>query len=138
MARPVVRLQGSIQRLCFNGQPTQITTYDWDDFNINTARAACKVRLPDNAEIALSKWTGPKRTRTYPLAKVYDTYSHSGKVVTVIPILKDEGKRERKNDTNLDRVNFITLSWMNLMGVYVILAWYSDAEKKDSYRITRQ
>lgn len=138
MARPVVRSQGSIQSLRFNGQPTQLPTYNWDEFNINTARPACKVRLANGTEIALSKWTGPKRTRTYPLAKVYDTYSHGGKVITVIPILKDEGKGERQNDTNLDRVNFITLSWMNLMGVYVILAWYCDADKKGDYRITRQ
>lgn len=138
MTRPVVHLQGSIQSLRFNGQPANLPIYDWGEFDINTARPACKICLPDGAEIAVSKWTGPKRTRTYPLAKVYDTYSHSGKVVTVIPILKDEGRGERENDTNLDRVNFITLSWMNLMGVYVILAWYCDADKKDAYRITHQ
>ncbi|MCS7079920.1 MAG: hypothetical protein NZ585_07700 [Chloracidobacterium sp.] len=138
MPRPVIRLQGLVQSLRFCGQPTELPVYDWSGFDINNARPACKVRLPDGAEIALSKWTGPKRTRTYPLAKVYDTYSHSGKIVTVIPIIKDEGKGERENDTNLDQVNFITLSWMNLMGVYVVLAWYSDASKKDSYRITHQ
>lgn len=138
MSRPVVRLQGSIQSLRFNGQPATLPNYEWSDFNINAARSPCKVRLADGAGLAVSKWTGPKRTRTYPLAKVYDTYSHSGKIVTVIPIIKDEGRGERENNTNLDRVNFITLSWMNLMGVYVILAWYCDADKKDNYRITRQ
>ncbi|MDW8320223.1 MAG: hypothetical protein RMM08_02560 [Armatimonadota bacterium] len=138
MPRPVVRLQGSIQSLRFCGQPVSLPIYDWSGFDINNCRFTCKVRLPDGTEIALSKWTGPKRTRTYPLAKVYDTYSHGGKIITVIPIIKDEGKGERENDTNLDRVNFITLSWMNLMGVYVILAWYNDASKKDAYRITRQ
>ncbi|MFN4032609.1 MAG: hypothetical protein ACK4ME_03155 [Fimbriimonadales bacterium] len=138
MARRVVRLQGSIQSLCFRGQPAALATYDLSDFDINKAYPACKLRLDNSAEIALSKWTGPKRTRTYPLAKVYDTYSHCGKVVTVIPILKDEGVGERKNDTNLDRINFVTFSWMNLMGVYIILAWYSDATRKDDYRITNQ
>ena len=138
MARGVVRLQGSIQSLRFTGQPTSLPTYQWSDFDINLARPACKVRLDDGAEIAVSKWTGPKRTRTYPLAKVYDTYSHCGKVVTVIPILKDEGAGERKNDTNLDRINFMTFSWMNLMGVYIILAWYSEATRKDNFKITKQ
>lgn len=138
MSRPVVRLQGAIQSLHFRGQPADLPTYNWDEFDINAARSACKVRLPNGTEIALSKWTGPKRTRTYPLARVYDTYSHGGKIITVIPIIKDEGKGERQNDTNLDRVNFITLSWMSLMNVYVILAWYSDASKKDNYRITHQ
>lgn len=138
MPRRVVQLQGCIQNLCFRGQPTNLPLYDWKEFDINRARSACKVRLPDGTEIALSKWTGPKRTRTYPLAKIYDTYSHGGKIVTVIPIIKDEGKGERKHDTNLDRVNFITLSWMNLMNIYVVLAWYDKACKKDNYRITAQ
>ncbi|GBC92213.1 hypothetical protein HRbin15_00678 [bacterium HR15] len=138
MRRPIIRLRGCIQSLSFRGQPVELTTYDWERFDINTASRACKVRLPSGTEIALSKWTGPKRTRTYPLAKVYDTYSHGGKIVTVIPIIKDEGKGERRNDTNLDRLNFITLSWMNLMNIYVVLAWYCDAKKKDRYRITDQ
>ncbi|MCX7925518.1 MAG: hypothetical protein N2554_06890 [Fimbriimonadales bacterium] len=138
MHRPVIRLQGRIQSLSFRGQQTCLPLYDWSEFDINTAKSACKVRLPDGAEVALSKWTGPKRTRTYPLAKVYDTYSHSGKIISIIPIIKDEGRGERQSDTNLDRVNFITLSWMNLMNIYVVLAWYCDARKKDDYRITGQ
>jgi hypothetical protein len=88
----------------------------------------------DGTAIALSRWRGPKRTRTYPLASVYETYSfRSGKIITVIPIIKDEGA-----DTNLDRVNFITLSWMSLMNVYIILAWYVSAKKKSRTRITEQ
>lgn len=91
-----------------------------------------------NNFIAISRWTGPKRTRTYPLAKVYDTYTHSSKIVTVIPVFKDEGKGERRHDTNLDRITYTTFSWMNLMNVYIILAWYDNASKKDDYRITHQ
>ncbi len=132
MARPVIRLRGTIQSLRFNGQPASLPIYGWDAYDVNTASPACKVRLSDESVVAVFRWTGPKRTRTYPLAKVYDTYSHSGKVITIIPILKDEGIGERENDTNLDRVNFITLSWMNLMGVYVILAWYCSATKKQA------
>jgi hypothetical protein len=138
MKHPIIRLRGRIQNLSFHGQPTELPIHEWDAFDINTARPACKVRLPAGAEIALSKWTGPKRTRTYPLAKVYDTYSHTGKIITVIPIIKDEGKGERQNDTNIDRVNFITFSWMNLMNIYVVLAWYCDARRKDPFRITAQ
>ncbi|MDW8106684.1 MAG: hypothetical protein RMK45_04290 [Armatimonadota bacterium] len=101
MSRPVVRLQGAIQSLHFRGQPANLPTYNWDGFDINTARSACKVRLPNGTEIALSKWTGPKRTRTYPLARVYDTYSHGGKIITVIPIIKDEGKVNAKTTQTL-------------------------------------
>lgn len=39
---------------------------------------------------------------------------------------------------NNDRINFITLSWMNLMNVYVVLAYYVDADKVDDNRITNQ
>ncbi|MFN3360990.1 MAG: hypothetical protein ACK421_06155 [Pseudanabaenaceae cyanobacterium] len=124
MTRPIVYLQGEIQDLHFRGQPANLVVYDWADFNINTVKPACRVRVAAGAEIALSKWTGPKRSRTY---------SHSGKIITVIPIIKDEGA-----DTNCDRVNFITLSWMNLMNVYIILAWYSDAAKKSQNRLTQQ
>ncbi|MDP3770973.1 MAG: hypothetical protein Q8R16_01590, partial [bacterium] len=56
----------------------------------------------------------------------------------VIPVIKDEGIGAARNKSNNDRVNFITLSWMNLTNVFVILAWYPEAEKKDEYRITGQ
>ena len=127
-------LQGKIENLRFRGQESELPVYSWDEFDINRVKPACKVALQDGTTIALSRWKGPKRTRTYPLASVYDTYSfRSGKIITVIPIIKDEGK-----DTNLDRVNFMTLSWMSLMNVYIILAWYASARRKNETRITDQ
>lgn len=137
--KPVpIHLKGFIQSLTFRGQPVDLPQYDWKEFDINRAAPACKMQMPDESLIALSRWSTPKRTRTYPLARVYDTYSHNGKIITIIPIVKDEGRGKRRNDTNLDRVNFITLSWMNLMNVYVILAWYEQAERVDDYKITNQ
>ncbi|MCS6959081.1 MAG: hypothetical protein RMK91_03430 [Pseudanabaenaceae cyanobacterium SKYGB_i_bin29] len=133
MARPILRLKAKIEALHFRGQLSNLVEYDWDNFHINIAKPACKIRFSSGAEIALSKWRGPKRTRTYPLAKVYNTYSHSGKTITVIPIIKDEG-----GDTNLDRINYTTLSWMNSMNIYIILAWYSEAKEKDGKRLTNQ
>ena len=43
-------------------------------------------------------------------------------------------------DTNNDRINFITFSWMNLLNVYIVLAWYDDAKIKarTTNRITDQ
>ncbi len=132
--KSLIVLQGKIQCLSFHGQPSELPVYRWEEFDINSAKPACKVEFSDGTTIALSRWTGPKRTRTYPLASIYDTYSfRSGKIITVIPVVKDEGK-----DTNLDRVNFITLSWMSLMNIYIILAWYVSAKKKTDYRITDQ
>ena len=40
----------------------------------------------------MSWWVSPKRTRSYPYARVYDSLSFPGRKVTVIPIIKDEGK----------------------------------------------
>lgn len=128
-----IRLEGYIESLSFRGQSAELPEYLLEKFDINTCKPACKVIMPNGDAIALSRWSGPKRTRTYPFARIYDTYSHGGKIVTVIPIVKDEGQ-----DTNLDRVNFITLSWMNLMNIYVILVWYQDAEKENEKRITKQ
>jgi hypothetical protein len=46
---------------------------------------------------------------------------------TVIPVLKDEGL-----DGDLDRIQFSTISWMNLLNVYVVLGYYADARKNMS------
>jgi hypothetical protein len=42
-------------------------------------------------QIAVSWWVSARRTRTYPYVRVYDSLSFSGKKVTIIPIIKDEG-----------------------------------------------
>lgn len=39
--------------------------------------------------IGYSKWVSPKRTRSYPFARIYNTY-HLPKKVTIIPVMKDE------------------------------------------------
>ena len=89
---------------------------------------------------AVSKWKGPKRTRTYPFANVYDTLSScGGKTVTIIPIVKDEGA----DSQNMDYLQWDTIQLMSLLNVYVILAYYIDAEPnlrdaKKPNRITNQ
>ena len=62
---------------------------NFDNFDINTIPSYC---LIDNkgTNFAISKWVSPKRTRSYPFERVYNTLSVSKKV-TVIPIIKDEG-----------------------------------------------
>ncbi len=44
--------------------------------------------------------------------------------LTVIPILKDEGL-----DGDLDRIQYSTISWMNLLNIYIILGYYDTAIK---------
>jgi hypothetical protein len=116
----------------------KLNEYKLTNFDINNASASGIVEINSKNKIAYSKWVTPKRTRSYPFARIYDTYNFGGKRITIIPIIKDEGIGASKNKSNNDRINFITLSWMNLTNVFVILAWYSDAEKKNKYRITNQ
>lgn len=86
-------------------------------------------------QIVLSWWVTPKRTRSYPYARVYDSLGYQGKKVTVIPFVKDEGK-----EGDRDFLQWDTISLMSLLGVYTIVSYYSNAEKSSRYRhkITNQ
>lgn len=65
----------------------KLEVVNFANFDINNCPSSClisdKVRL-----FAISKWVSPKRTRTYPYERVYNTLNHSKKI-TVIPIVKD-------------------------------------------------
>lgn len=84
---------------------------------------------------AVSWWVSPKRTRSYPYARVYNTLSFSGKKVTIIPVIKDEGKRGDR-----DYLQWDTISLMSLLDIYVILGFYDKAEKSPRFesKITKQ
>lgn len=106
-----------------------------DFIDINTLPSKCLVNF-NNKLFALSKWVSPKRTRSYPYARVYDTFnSNASKIVTVIPLIKDEGA-----NGDMDYLQWDTISLMSLLNVYVIIAFYDKAEihpyKKD--KITNQ
>ncbi|MCM8803573.1 MAG: hypothetical protein NC827_09785, partial [Candidatus Omnitrophica bacterium] len=75
-------------------------------------------------EVAVSWWVSPKRTRSYPYARVYDTLGFTGKKITIIPFVKDEGANGDR-----DFVQWDTISLMSLLGVYVILAYYVRATR---------
>lgn len=97
--------------------------------------ASFLLRFPDSSRVAVSTWVSPKRTRSYPFARVYDTYGFQGKKITLIPVYKDEGF-----DGDRDYLQWDTVSLMSLLGVYVILGFYVYAEKKPDYpnKITNQ
>lgn len=92
------------------------------------------LKITPQSEIAISWWVSPKRTRSYPYARVYDTLNFPGKKVTIIPIIKDEGKKGDR-----DFIQWDTISLMSLLGVYVIIGYYVKAERSDNYKnkITR-
>lgn len=45
----------------------------FDFKNINALPSKCFINF-NNKTFALSKWVSPKRTRSYPYARVYDTF----------------------------------------------------------------
>ncbi|MEH2211706.1 hypothetical protein [Nostoc sp.] len=93
-----------------------------DVFDVNKERGYGLIQSP-TTEIAYSKWVSPKRTRSYPFARIYNTYN-SSKVITIIPVIKDEGK-----DGDIDKIQYSTISWMNLLNIYIVLAYYETAKK---------
>lgn len=93
------------------------------------------LKVDKGNQVAVSWWVSPKRTRSYPYTRVYDSLGFSGKKVTVIPILKDEGK-----EGDRDFLQWDTISLMSLLGVYVIISYYADASRSSRYehKITNQ
>ncbi len=110
-----------------------LTEVSIEDFNINSAKSSVLV-LSEQNRFAVSRWVSPKRTRSYPYERVYNTFSIS-KRITVIPIVKDEGAAGDR-----DFLQWDTVSLMSLLDVYVILAYYETAEKHRSRinKITNQ
>lgn len=100
-----------------------------------SARGAFGLSVGNDRTIALSRWVSAKRTRSYPYARVYDTLGFPGKRITIIPIMKDEGI-----EGDRDFLQWDTISLMSLLGIYVIIAFYIDAENSSRYRgkITKQ
>ncbi len=99
-----------------------LAMFDFNDFNINELPANCLINF-DGFSFGLSKWVSPKRTRSYPYERVYNTLG-TAKRITVIPIIKDEGKNGDR-----DFIQWDTVSLMSLLDVFVVFAYYKSAEK---------
>ncbi|MDR2192148.1 MAG: hypothetical protein LBO62_04655, partial [Endomicrobium sp.] len=50
----------------------ELQDIDFDKFDINLAASSCIVR-DKNHSFAVSKWVSPKRTRSYPYERIYNT-----------------------------------------------------------------
>jgi len=90
------------------------------------------VRVRNNL-LAISRWVSPKRTRSYPYVRVYETLGHKNRI-TIIPLVKDEGIGGDR-----DFLQWDTVSLMSLLGVYVMIAYYTTAEPnpKPEYQKTK-
>lgn len=103
---------------------------DGGNFDINEMPSACLL-IDDKHVFAVSKWVSPKRTRSYPFERVFNTLNVSKKI-TVIPVVKDEGASGDR-----DFIQWDTVSLMSLLDVFVIFAFYERAERKNR-KITNQ
>ncbi len=138
MATSNIRIYGEIKgvkyRLFLNNKHLNRFTFNKLDEVLSENTSFILIVNNEN-EFAISWWVSPKRTRSYPYARVYDTLGFSGKKVTIIPIMKDEGK-----DGDRDFLQWDTISLMSLLGVYVIVGYYIKADKSSQYenKITNQ
>jgi len=113
----------------------KLKEFSVDDFiSGKPARTANYVLNYKDNSFGISQWVSPKRTRSYPYARVYDTMSKQIRV-TIIPFIKDEGF-----DGDRDFIQWDTVSLMSLLNVYVLLGYYQKAEKNPKYenKITNQ
>jgi hypothetical protein len=131
-----LKIDAKIENLKYNPILCQeLKTFGIDDFISGTAFHHASFLLSyNNNSFGISHWVSPKRTRTYPYARVYDTMDARTRV-TIIPFVKDEGKQGDR-----DFIQWDTVSLMSLLGVYVILGYYTKAEKNPEYqhKITKQ
>ncbi len=101
---------------------SKLSEFDIEDFNINDLPASAVVK-DGSFFFGISKWVSPKRTRSYPYERIYNTLGNAKKI-TVIPIIKDEGKCGDR-----DFIQWDTVSLMSLLDVFVIFAYYKNAEQ---------
>lgn len=91
-----------------------------EGFDINKAQPAVTVRSGETV-VAVSKWVSPKRTRSYPYERVYNTLPYPNRAA-VIPVVKDEGTRGER-----DFLQWDTAMMLSLLDVRLVLAYYNAA-----------
>lgn len=142
----VLHFEGFIKNVSYTAYATSkditgkdLRVFDLNTFDINLVPTSGLIRTrAGEGIIGYSKWVSPKRTRSYPFERIYNTYNAS-KILTVIPIIKDEGA-----DGDIDKIGWMTFLWMNLLNIYIVLAYYESAEKNSSkkqghrQKLTRQ
>ena len=67
---------------------SELKDFEIKDFNINNLPSSSIIK-DGGFSCGISKWVSPKRTRSYPYGRIYNTLGQAKKI-TVIPIIKDE------------------------------------------------
>jgi hypothetical protein len=132
-----MNIEAEIEKISYRPQMCEpLSVFRIEDFKSGQAfkRGCFLLEYSKQESIAISHWTSPKRTRTYPYGRVYDTLSIDNRV-TIIPFVKDEGI-----DGDRDFLQWDTVSLMSLLKVYVIPAFYKTAKKssRNPHKVTAQ
>lgn len=130
-------IQAEIEKVSYHPQMCEpLPVFRIEDFKSGRAFKRGRFLLEYSAQesFAISHWTSPKRTRTYPYGRIYDTLNIDNRI-TIIPFVKDEGI-----DGDRDFLQWDTVSLMSLLKVYVIPAFYKTARKspRNPKKITGQ
>lgn len=116
---------GIIKNVNYDPQlTTDLPTYDFSVFDVNTATPQGVIKLP-HERLGYSIWDSPIQTKSYPFARIYNTYQSINRRITIVPVLKDNGA-----DGTLEYIQYSTLSWMNLANVYIVFAYFDKASKR--------
>lgn len=119
-----VEVSAEIERIIYKQFVNDsLREYKLENFDINKSPGAF-ILSGEKEKIAVSRWISPKRTRSYPYERVYDTLAFSGKKIAIIPVVKDEGLGGER-----DFLQWDTISLLSLLNVHVVLAYYNQAEK---------
>jgi len=133
----IIKIQAEIKEIKYHYtlQRSSSNIYSINDIISGYAFRDAVFRLKlDNNIYGISQWVSPKRTRSYPFARVYDT-GGIDKKITIIPLVKDEGSRGDR-----DYLQWDTISLMSLLNVNVIICWYDKAKVSSRFpnKITLQ
>ncbi len=86
----MLKFKGTIHEI--NYSPTickELELFQDTDLRANNlARRAALILQYRQNEYALSQWVSPKRTRSYPYSRVYDTFGYKNRIA-IIPFVKD-------------------------------------------------
>ena len=117
-----------------------LKTVDIKGFNINECPAYCLVR-DNNNSFAVSKWVSPKRTRSYPYERVYNTLNISkkitvnGKKMKSKAVLKLTSKKIEKEITSeheiWDRGDLLLINDFSQKQMRLVNALLDEAEEND-------
>ncbi len=101
---------------------SELQSYDFSGFDINKVNPYGLIKLPYE-QLGYSRWDTPSQDKFFPFARNYGAYAGPRRNIVVIPVMKDGGA-----DGKLEHIQYATLSWMNLANVYIVLAYYDDAD----------